>query len=113
MVGYVQGGSRSGAVELTDEDAVRNWVNTAAQQHGRIDILYNNAGATRFAPVQEQSYQWQFTLRNELDVVFLATKHAWPHLNGPGARRRPGGSTAGITGSMTNGRVAHTVTKAA
>ena len=44
-------------VDLTDEDAVRDWVNSAAQRHGRIDILYNNAGATRFDPIQEQSYQ--------------------------------------------------------
>jgi NAD(P)-dependent dehydrogenase (short-subunit alcohol dehydrogenase family) len=51
-------------------------------------------------------------LRHELDVVFFPVKHAWPHL-----RRSASpavvlvGSTAGLTGSMTNHRVAHTVTK--
>ena len=51
-------------------------------------------------------------LRHELDVVFFPVKHAWPHL-----KRSPApavilvGSTAGITGSMSNSRVAHTVTK--
>jgi NAD(P)-dependent dehydrogenase (short-subunit alcohol dehydrogenase family) len=101
-------------VELTDEDAVRDWINSAANRHGRIDILYNNAGATRFDPIEQQSYQdWQFTLRNELDVVFLATKHAWPHLQRGGGSVILVGSTAGLTGSMTLMRAAHTATKGA
>ena len=35
-------------VDLTDETAVRQWVDRAAEEHGGIDILYANAGATRF-----------------------------------------------------------------
>lgn len=71
------------------------------------------AGATRFSPVAETSYaDWSFTLRHELDIVFLATKHAWPYLieRGGGAVLLVG-STAGITGSRTNTRVAHTASK--
>ena len=51
-------------------------------------------------------------LRNELDIVFLVTKHAWPHLvaRGGGSVLLVG-STAGITGSLTNTRIAHTATK--
>jgi meso-butanediol dehydrogenase/(S,S)-butanediol dehydrogenase/diacetyl reductase len=100
-------------LDLTDEDGVRAWVDAAAARHGGIDVLYNNAGATRFAPVAETSYEdWSFVLRNELDVVFLATKHAWPHLvaRGGGSVLLVG-STAGITGSLTNTRIAHTATK--
>lgn len=100
-------------LDLTDEDGVRAWVDAAAARHGGIDVLYNNAGATRFAPVAETSYEdWSFALRNELDVVFLATKHAWPHLvaRGGGSVLLVG-STAGITGSLTNTRIAHTATK--
>jgi meso-butanediol dehydrogenase/(S,S)-butanediol dehydrogenase/diacetyl reductase len=102
-------------LDLTDEEAVRAWIDAAADEHGGIDVLYNNAGATRFAPLEDTSYaDWSFVLRNELDLVFLATKHTWPHL-----RARGGGavilvgSTAGITGSMTNTRVAHTASKGA
>lgn len=102
-------------LDLTDETAVRRWVDTAADEHGGIDVLYNNAGATRFAPLEDVSYdEWSFVLRNELDLVFLATKATWPHL-----RARGGGavilvgSTAGISGSMTNTRVAHTASKGA
>ena len=42
-------------VDLTDEDAVRRWVGAAASEHGGIDILYANAGATRFSPLEETS----------------------------------------------------------
>jgi meso-butanediol dehydrogenase / (S,S)-butanediol dehydrogenase / diacetyl reductase len=100
-------------LDLTDEDGVTAWVDAAAERHGGIDIVYNNAAATKFSPVAETSYaDWSFTLRNELDIVFLVTKQAWPHLVARGA----GcvllvGSTAGLTGSLTNHRIAHTATK--
>ncbi|MEU6412915.1 SDR family NAD(P)-dependent oxidoreductase [Microbispora sp. NPDC046933] len=100
-------------LDLSDEAAVKAWIDEAAARHGGIDILYNNAAATRFSPLTETSYKdWSFTLRNELDTVFLATKHAWSHLiaRGGGSVLLVG-STAGITGSITNHRVAHTTGK--
>jgi meso-butanediol dehydrogenase / (S,S)-butanediol dehydrogenase / diacetyl reductase len=100
-------------VDLADEATVKAWIDAAAARHGGIDILYNNAATTRFSPVAETSYaDWSYTLRNELDIVFLATKHAWPHLiaRGGGCVLLVG-STAGITGSLTNTRIAHTAGK--
>jgi meso-butanediol dehydrogenase / (S,S)-butanediol dehydrogenase / diacetyl reductase len=101
-------------LDLADEEAVKSWLDATAAEHGSIDVLYNNAGATRFSPIEELTYEeWSFVLRNELDIVFLATKHAWPHLKA--SRRKPAvllvGSTAGVSGSTTNRRAAHTVTK--
>lgn len=100
-------------LDLGDEAAVKAWIDTAAADHGGIDVLYNNAAATRFSPVAETTYEdWSFTLRNELDIVFLATKHAWPHLVARGGGTiLLVGSTAGITGSTTNTRIAHTAGK--
>jgi NAD(P)-dependent dehydrogenase (short-subunit alcohol dehydrogenase family) len=99
-------------VDLTDEDAVRAWIDEAAARHGRVDVLYANAGATRFSPLEQTSKEeWDFVLRHELDVVFFPVKHAWPHLKRTGGAVILVGSTAGLTGSMTNTRVAHTVTK--
>ncbi len=99
-------------VDLTDEDAVRRWVDEAAAEHGRIDVLYANAGATRFGPLESITREdWEFNLRHELDVVFYPVKHAWPHLKRTSGSVVLVGSTAGITGSRTNQRVAHTVTK--
>ena len=100
-------------LDLGDEEAVKAWIDTAAADHGGIDVLYNNAAATRFSPIADTSYEdWSFTLRNELDIVFLATKHTWPHLvaRGGGSILLVG-STAGITGSTTNTRIAHTAGK--
>ena len=66
-------------LDVTDEDSVAAWIGRATDTHGRIDILYNNAGAVRFGSVGEQSFaDWRFTLAAELDSVFLACKHAWP-----------------------------------
>ncbi len=100
-------------VDLTDEAAVRRWVESAVEEHGQIDILYANAGATRFNPIEDVTAdEWDFVLRHELDVVFFPVKHAWPHLKRAGnAAVVLVGSTAGLTGSLTNARVAHTVTK--
>jgi NAD(P)-dependent dehydrogenase (short-subunit alcohol dehydrogenase family) len=109
------GGTMSSAqpLDVTDEDAVRGWIDGAAREHGGIDVLYNNAGIARFDPLEEESYEdWSFTLRHELDVVFLACKHAWPHLRARGGGSVINvGSTAGLTGSVTLDRVAHTAAK--
>lgn len=100
-------------LDLGDEDGVQSWIDAAAAAHGRIDVLYNNAGATRFSPIAQASYaDWSFTLRNELDIVFLATKHAWPHpITRVGASVLLVDSTAGITGSITDTRITHTASK--
>lgn len=109
----VSSGDGWATVDLTDEDAVSRWLDDVGERHGRIDVLYLNAGATRFAPVDETSYDdWRFVLAHELDLVFLPAKHAWRWLQRSSAASVVlVGSTAGVTGSMTNTRLAHTVTK--
>ena len=109
------GGTMTSAapVDLTDEDATRRWVDDAAAEHGGVDILYANAGATRFAAVENvTAEEWDFVLRHELDVVFFPVKHAWKHLKRSAAAAVVlVGSTAGLAGSVTNQRAAHSVTK--
>lgn len=111
------GGTMSSAapVDLADEHAVRRWIDAAAEEHGGVDVLYNNAGLTSFAPLEEVTLDdWSFTMRNELDLVFLACKHAWPHLRARGGGSVVNvGSTAGMTGSLTLQRSAHTASKGA
>jgi meso-butanediol dehydrogenase / (S,S)-butanediol dehydrogenase / diacetyl reductase len=99
-------------LDVTDEASVAAWVQRAVDQHGRVDVLYNNAGAVRFGAIEQQSFEdWRFTIAAELDSIFLASKHAWPHLKASRGVILNIGSTAGITGSMTNQRVAHTASK--
>lgn len=94
------GGQMTGMapVDLGDPDQAKTWVDAAAAVHGRIDILYNNAGLGRFGPVEEVSVEdWRFTMRNEVDLVFFVTKFAWPYL------RQRGGvviSTASVAGHV-------------
>jgi meso-butanediol dehydrogenase / (S,S)-butanediol dehydrogenase / diacetyl reductase len=108
-------GGRSGGggyLDVTDQTSVTEWVQTAVRQHGRIDVLYNNAGAVRFGGIADQPYaDWRFTLQAELDSVFLASQAAWKHLAVSRGVIINVGSVAGISGSMTVGRVAHSASK--
>jgi meso-butanediol dehydrogenase / (S,S)-butanediol dehydrogenase / diacetyl reductase len=44
-------------LDVTDEQSVADWIAAAISDHGRIDILYNNAGAVRFGPIEQQSLE--------------------------------------------------------
>lgn len=97
--------------DLTDDTAVSAWIGGVVEEYGAIDVLYANAGATRFNPIENTTAEeWSWVLRHELDIVFLPVHHAWPHLS-DGASVVLVGSTAGFTGSVTNSRIAHTATK--
>jgi NAD(P)-dependent dehydrogenase (short-subunit alcohol dehydrogenase family) len=86
-------------VDLSTEDGARRWVDEAAAIGGAVDVLVNNASAIRFGAIDELSYaDWSFTIRNELDIVFLVTRAAWPHLVARG-----GGSIVNI-GSISASR---------
>lgn len=99
-------------LDLTDDDAVASWTATVAERHGTIDGVYLNAGATRFAPLEQTTVDdWHWVLRHELDIVFLPVRRLWPLLRRPGGSVLLVGSTAGLTGSRTNARIAHTATK--
>jgi meso-butanediol dehydrogenase/(S,S)-butanediol dehydrogenase/diacetyl reductase len=99
-------------VDLTIEAEVTKWIDDVVSQAGKIDVFYANAGATKFSPVAETSFEdWQFVLKHELDIVFLPIKHAWKHLIASMGNIILVGSTAGVSGSVTNTRVAHSATK--
>jgi NAD(P)-dependent dehydrogenase (short-subunit alcohol dehydrogenase family) len=99
-------------LDVTDERSVGDWVQSAVARFGAVDVLYANAGAVRFGPIDEQSAaDWRFTLAAELDSVFLSARAAWPHLKASRGVIITVGSTAGMLGSVTNQRVAHTASK--
>ena len=107
--GHIYVGER---VDLTDDKAVAAWVAAAVAELGRIDVLYANAGATKFSPVADTTIdEWDWVLRRELDIVFLPVKYAWSHLKESRGNVVLVGSTAGVAGSMTNTRLAHSATK--
>ncbi|HVW17274.1 MAG TPA: SDR family NAD(P)-dependent oxidoreductase [Solirubrobacteraceae bacterium] len=68
-------------VDLADWRQASAWVESAVATYGGIDVLYNNAGTPRVGPFDDVTPDdWHFTIRNELDLVFMVTKAAWPHL---------------------------------
>ena len=74
-----------GGVDLGDADAARAWVDDAVATYDGVDVLYNNASAQRFGAVDELSVEdWDFTMRNELSLVYYTVRAAWPHLKAHG-----------------------------
>lgn len=99
-------------VNLTDEAETAGWLAEVEAELGQIDVLYANAGATKFNRLEDTSLEeWRFVLQHELDIVFLPIKHAWSALKKSSGSVILVGSTAGVTGSLTNHRIAHTATK--
>jgi NAD(P)-dependent dehydrogenase (short-subunit alcohol dehydrogenase family) len=71
--------------DLTDETATTAIFAQIGAEHGRIDILVNAAATAVFGWIEALSYQdWKATLTGELDIVFLATRAAWPLLKASG-----------------------------
>jgi NAD(P)-dependent dehydrogenase (short-subunit alcohol dehydrogenase family) len=109
----------SRSADLADAAQAQAWIKDVMAEHGRIDIVYNNASAARFGSIPDFSVEdWRYTLRNELDLVFYVTKFAWPHLAVRGGVILNTASVAGHrrSGSGGNGGgvggAAHATTKA-
>jgi len=103
-------------LDLSDESEAQRWIDFAVETCGDFDILYNNASATCFGPLEELDLDdWNFGFRNEVTLVFLAVKAAIPVF-----RRKGGGNiinTSSVVG-YERGAVApmgipHAIAKAA
>lgn len=72
--------------DLTEEAAVQALFARIGEAHGRIDVLVNAAAFAVFGWIEDLSYHdWKTTLTGELDIVYLATRAAWPWLKASGA----------------------------
>jgi NAD(P)-dependent dehydrogenase (short-subunit alcohol dehydrogenase family) len=68
-------------VDLTTLAGCQKVVEFAIGQHGRIDVLYNNAAMAHFNWIEDITEdEWRLNSRDEVDLVFFLTKAAWPHL---------------------------------
>jgi NAD(P)-dependent dehydrogenase (short-subunit alcohol dehydrogenase family) len=101
--------------DVADEGQMRQAVGQLAQAHGRLDIVFANAGINGvWAPIDEiQPEEWDRTINTNLRGTYLTLHYAVPHL------KKAGGSiviTASINGSRTftsAGATAYSATKAA
>jgi meso-butanediol dehydrogenase/(S,S)-butanediol dehydrogenase/diacetyl reductase len=102
-------------LDVSTPEGAHAWVDDAVKACGGFDILYNNAGDTRFAPFADMSVaDYEHTIRNELGVTWHCTQAAWPHLiaRGGGVVLNCG-SIAGINGSRDLPQSAHVAAKGA
>jgi meso-butanediol dehydrogenase/(S,S)-butanediol dehydrogenase/diacetyl reductase len=103
----------TGGVDLGDAAAARDWVDGAVAAYDGVDVLFNNASAIRMAPIEDLKVEdWDFTIRNELDLVFYTTKAAWPHLvRSGGGSVISMGSIAAMRGVQFTAQNAHSAAK--
>jgi NAD(P)-dependent dehydrogenase (short-subunit alcohol dehydrogenase family) len=67
--------------DLTQKEACERVAAAAVETFGRLDVLFNNGAMAYFAWIEEMSDEtWRKTINEELDLVFLMTRAAWPEL---------------------------------
>lgn len=73
-----EGGSFSGySVDVNDPDAVQQFVRDVIAEHGRLDVLVNNAPSVKGGMIQHTSLEdWQANFKASVDSVFIACKEA-------------------------------------
>jgi NAD(P)-dependent dehydrogenase (short-subunit alcohol dehydrogenase family) len=102
------------AVDVTEEFAVEQMYAQVAEQFGRIDILFNNAGISPDddTSVLETTFEaWQRVQDVNLKSVFLCCKHGIPHLlNGGGGSVINTASFVAIMGAATS-QISYTASK--
>ncbi|MFE3799889.1 SDR family NAD(P)-dependent oxidoreductase [Nocardia tengchongensis] len=93
------------------ESDVRDFIDTAAQRYGGLDVAFNNAGITIQKPLHEYTAdEFDRVLSTNLRGTFLAMKYEVPHLI------RGGGGTIVVTASSNalatdSSRAAYTASK--
>jgi len=98
--------------DLTNEADCQALVELAIRTHGRIDVLYNNAAMAYFEAMDEIGTEsWTKTVDQELNLTFLMTRAAWPHLKASSGSIVNIGSVCGMLGFGALPSVAHAATK--
>lgn len=82
-------GAPTVACDVTDEAAVQTAVETVVAEHGRIDVLVNNAGLVeREVPLWEADpEQWWQVMETNVRGPFLVTRAVVPHMIAAGGGR--------------------------
>jgi NAD(P)-dependent dehydrogenase (short-subunit alcohol dehydrogenase family) len=102
------------AVDVTDDDAVRDMYARVRERFGRVEVLFNNAGISPNddASVLDTSLEaWQRVQDVNLKSVFLCCKHGIPHmLEGGGGSVINTASFVAVMGAATS-QVSYTASK--
>jgi 3-oxoacyl-[acyl-carrier protein] reductase len=95
------GGSALGRVlDVSDAEAIRRVVGEVAEHFGGLDIVVNNAGIARFAPIDSDAFEeaWAVSLDVMLTAHARIIRAALPHL-----RRSEGGRIVNIASTEALG----------
>ncbi|WP_067933266.1 SDR family NAD(P)-dependent oxidoreductase [Alicyclobacillus kakegawensis] len=66
-------------VDVTDEDSVQSWVDDVLGRHGRIDVLFNNAGVSAVGELHNVSRElWDRVLAVNVTGPYLVSKAVLP-----------------------------------
>ncbi|TGR18828.1 MULTISPECIES: 3-oxoacyl-ACP reductase family protein [unclassified Mesorhizobium] len=98
------GGRASGsAVDVTQRDQLAEFMDKVVAQYGRIDILINNAGVSRYRPfATTTSEDWDIVLDVDLKGVFFCTQAVAPHMV-----RQNYGRVVNISSALGTGAAPH------
>ena len=100
--------------DLSRLDHCARVVETAMARHGRIDVLFNNAGRPTYGSIQSSDDRhWYDTIDHELHLVYLLTKAAWPALAQSAGTIINMASVAGWIGLPALDGIAHSSVKGA
>ena len=67
--------------DVTDPEQVRTMVDRIVAEHGRIDVLFNNAGISGVGALHEiEPDQWDRVVSINVRGVYLPSKYALPHM---------------------------------
>ena len=90
--------------DFTDEDAIRALIDDTVRDHGRVDIVVNNAASVDAQDgnvADLTAEQWDYMLACDLKSVFLVSKYAILQMQKQGGGSIVNiGSTAGIAGNL-------------
>lgn len=107
----------SARVDVADRSAVDAWIERAASDHGRLDVVVNNAGGVLGQvgrPVEEvPEDDWQAIYAVNVDGAFHTTAAATPHFKRQGSGRIVNISSGAGLGVSLTGIQAYASAKAA
>ncbi|OJJ36073.1 hypothetical protein ASPWEDRAFT_172860 [Aspergillus wentii DTO 134E9] len=98
--------------DITKRENCKKLVNKGIKTYGRIDVLYNNASMAYFDWMNEiRDEDWYKTINEELNLIYLLTRVAWPHLQKSRASIVNVGSISGDVAVAPLPAVAHSAAK--
>ncbi len=100
-------------VDITVEERVKVWIDAVVARHGRIDVLFNNAGISAVGRIDEIDRQlWDRVVAVNLTSIYLVCRNVLPIM-----MKQKSGSVINMSSSVAEigllRRAAYTATKGA